>query len=390
MKTYFLSFGAGEKSHLLNLSYLCKQARSTELFDVVYDYTDYYLLNEPIHFNFSSKFKDFILNNKRGFGFWIWKSYIINYVLKNAELGDVIIYADAGCRLSDKRHLVRLIERTLFDQDLIFQLVGHNIKNYTSQTVLNKFGNYHSDKPMMAASWMSIKKSTITQLFFDRWCSLCQDTDNLIDPIKENEPNSFIDHRHDQSIFSLLIYNEFSDFLLNADKGGILNNGILIKQMRNSILTDFEFNYFKILTENSIPLNSETIQNIKLSSPPIYDSEIILKDLTEIKFKSDYSFHSSLEINPNITFYFKNLTKIKFIVIENRRFHEARISKLCISTSIDNIQYSLIYQIDQFFGGLYDDSPLVISLNGSLLKSIRFTNQDINPVYFHLKSIYLY
>lgn len=63
------------------------------------------LINEeniPDYFDtFLKIHKNFILNNKRGFGYWLWKPYIIDWCLKHlVEENNLLLYLDAACELS--------------------------------------------------------------------------------------------------------------------------------------------------------------------------------------------------------------------------------------------------------------------------------------------------
>ena len=41
--------------------------------------------------DFYEKHKNFINNNKRGYGYWIWKSYIVYKNLQKMNNGDILI-----------------------------------------------------------------------------------------------------------------------------------------------------------------------------------------------------------------------------------------------------------------------------------------------------------
>ena len=80
---YFITFAAGSDDYIKAGERLIKQANDTELFDNTFLYTDKSLQEDSI---FWTKHKDFIMNNKRGFGYWIWKPYIIKKTLEDLGL----------------------------------------------------------------------------------------------------------------------------------------------------------------------------------------------------------------------------------------------------------------------------------------------------------------
>ena len=46
---------------------------------------------------------DFINKNSKGYGYWIWKSYIIfKYVQEEMNEDDILLYMDAGCTFNKK------------------------------------------------------------------------------------------------------------------------------------------------------------------------------------------------------------------------------------------------------------------------------------------------
>ncbi len=67
------------------------------LFNKIYSFTEQDLINDS---DFWNKHKDFILKNKRGYGYWVWKPYLISKILKEINDNDILLYLDAGCELN--------------------------------------------------------------------------------------------------------------------------------------------------------------------------------------------------------------------------------------------------------------------------------------------------
>ena len=57
-------------------------------------FSHYYLKKDS---EFWVKHGNFIENNKRGYGYWLWKSYIVKKQLELMKEGDILLYADSGC-----------------------------------------------------------------------------------------------------------------------------------------------------------------------------------------------------------------------------------------------------------------------------------------------------
>jgi len=67
-KKVFITFGAGNTNYYDACNRLVKQANNLSIFDKIISYTDDYLKNDNI---FWTQHKNFIENNKRGYGYWI-------------------------------------------------------------------------------------------------------------------------------------------------------------------------------------------------------------------------------------------------------------------------------------------------------------------------------
>ena len=53
---------------------------------------------------FWKKNGDFIEKNKRGYGYWLWKSYIIKKTMDMMKDGDILLYLDSGCEINILHH----------------------------------------------------------------------------------------------------------------------------------------------------------------------------------------------------------------------------------------------------------------------------------------------
>lgn len=166
--------------------------------------TQFYI-NNAKHFSFD-----------KGFGYWIWKSYFIQKFLKDAKDDDVFLYVDSGNLVesdltplyekcwNDTKGIV-LFENTdgepngdvwknnLWTKSDCFNMMGLNTPEYV-------FGN------QVNASYIVFRKTDFTKKFFDAFLDACQHFNIISDApnITEDFNKDFRDHRHDQSILSLL------------------------------------------------------------------------------------------------------------------------------------------------------------------------------------------
>jgi hypothetical protein len=206
-KIYFLTFGGPSQNYHAAVHRLCEQAKSLNIFDYVYGYTEQDLKTDV---EFWSKHGNFIENNSKGYGYWLWKPYLIKKILGQMQNDDVLLYLDSGCELNThgKDKMIRCINEVK-NKLIMGTSTGTGDDLYTKMDLI-KYFNYQNDyellrKPQMQACIvLMIKCDKIVQLyneFYDIGTNY-----NLINDVNiEKKLLSFIDHRHDQSIFSLLV-----------------------------------------------------------------------------------------------------------------------------------------------------------------------------------------
>ncbi len=151
-----------------------------------------------------------ILQQRRGAGYWLWKPYFILQTLQQMSEGDVLFYSDSGA------HFVTGIEPLVARLEhpsgiLLFTLEDfHTNKCWTKRDCFYYMGldtEPYLSLPQILASFIVCKKTSDSMDFFARWLRYAEDPRILTDA-----PNScglpdypeFRDHRHDQSILSLL------------------------------------------------------------------------------------------------------------------------------------------------------------------------------------------
>lgn len=207
VKYIFLTFG--NERFYKSLNRIKEQAYSFDTFDEVCIYDDLKLKTDfP---DFWKKHGDFIIHNPRGYGYWIWKSFLTLKILEKMNENDILVYADAGCelnphgkdRLNDYFEIVTKHSTGM----LAFQM-NHLEKKYTKSDLFHAF-NMNTNKCLNSGQIMAttfiLKKCNHTLNLINEWYKyssiyhLIDDSKSIIENDKE-----FIDHRHDQSIFSLM------------------------------------------------------------------------------------------------------------------------------------------------------------------------------------------
>ena len=151
---------------------------------------------------------------ERGFGYWQWKPYLIRRVMDRMEEGDYLVYSDAGCSLNP-RGITRLKEYLQLVTDNPCGVLGFDQHfreaEWTKADLFDYFGVWGDPKYInhgqVATTCAIFRKNPTSQHLVDMWFYIENFKHDLVtdSPSKiPNDPN-FKEHRHDQSVFSLLM-----------------------------------------------------------------------------------------------------------------------------------------------------------------------------------------
>lgn len=204
-KIYFHTFG-NEKFYGA-LKRIRKQVDQFNIFNALFIYNDYDLKND---LDFWNKHSLFIENNPlRFYGYAIWKPYLILKSLEKINYGDILINSDAGCEwnIHGKNRLqeyFNLINSN--DNDILCFQLDHLEKSWNKMDLIDYLNSYYllNTKQIMDTTFI-LKKSEKTLKFINEWYNISCNY-HFIDDSISNLPNDpdFKQHRHDQSVFSLL------------------------------------------------------------------------------------------------------------------------------------------------------------------------------------------
>lgn len=145
-----------------------------------------------------------ILEIRRGAGLWLWKVYFIRKALyEECDEGDILFYADAASFFfRSATTLLGKFEGNVFASKLpfveeeytkreVFEIMGLTSECYT------KTNQFH-------ASILAFKKNNFSEMFVNEWLSFCEDIRVISPYFCGIQIPSFVEHRNDQSVFSLL------------------------------------------------------------------------------------------------------------------------------------------------------------------------------------------
>lgn len=186
---------------------LVRQLEQYGLFDSIKAYGP-----EDLDASFVDQFGS-VLSQPRGAGYWIWKICIIKQTLERLNDGDFLVYMDAGCTMvpSGKDRFLEYI-KMLKESDkgiISFQMPHLLEKWYTTEEVFKYFGVEDdvkiTDSGQYIGTVLIMKKCSHLLDIIETMLELLQKDPAIItDEYNNKQPEYFRDHRHDQSIFSVL------------------------------------------------------------------------------------------------------------------------------------------------------------------------------------------
>lgn len=173
----------------------------------------HYAESIPIYSYLNLRFNATLPIPTRGCGYWCWKPQIILQSLSQLNDGDILIYADIGCEFAPqaRENLLKKLE-ILNKHDLVgFHLKGFMEKSWSKGDIFTHFGvrgnKKFEDSYQIKSGVIFMKKSPKTLQLINEWLEIYYKHFSLIDDSPSNTPNypEFVENRHDQSIFSMLM-----------------------------------------------------------------------------------------------------------------------------------------------------------------------------------------
>jgi hypothetical protein len=203
LKKIFITFG--DEKFRATRERLRSEAAALNVFDETHAFGP-----EHLHPDFLAKHHRFMRAAARGYGYWIWKPHLIQKFLERLNDGDLLMYADAGCQFNPTRK-ARLLEYFDIIKGDPIGILSFRIGDLTNgafskmDTVLALHGEKFLSEPMRMGGVIFIRNCETSRKFVSEWLSYCENYQLINDdPSRAANTPDFQDHRHDQSIFSLL------------------------------------------------------------------------------------------------------------------------------------------------------------------------------------------
>jgi len=197
------------------------------------------------------KSHDDILSTARGSGLWLWKPYFINKTFEVLNDGDYLFYCDAGSYFVDSIDLlISCMEANSLDI-MPFECPLINLqfskREFISANNCEESWLYGNQ---IIGTFLLLKVSDKSRFIINEFLRMCEirelicDSDSL-----ETQHPMFIDHRHDQTILSYLMWkhkiagyrdpSQYGFLPLEYIKFGLFNKDCCLGKFRNYNLSTY-------------------------------------------------------------------------------------------------------------------------------------------------------
>lgn len=174
-----------------------------------------------------------VLDEPRGGGYWLWKPFVITQTLKDMAPDDLLAYSDAGMEvIADVQPLFALCRER---RDILIFAGHHEDLGAPGPNVCRKWTKrdcfvgmdcdeprYH-DGQMADASFLVVRNTARASALMREWLLCCAQPAILTDaPNRCGVPDlpGFIEHRHDQSVLSLLAIRDHLELFRHPSQHG--------------------------------------------------------------------------------------------------------------------------------------------------------------------------
>lgn len=163
---------------------------------------------------FRAQHMAFMQSQRRGLGYWIWKPQVIGIALDQAGPNDLVVYMDAGFTLNASGR-PRLLEYLEIAMDSPFKMLSfqnvHTEYMWTKADLAKRLGVDQSSHIMktsqLSSGFIVLGKTPSNIDIIKQWQNLAVEENYRYSddsPSAHSNHPHFQEHRHDQSISSLL------------------------------------------------------------------------------------------------------------------------------------------------------------------------------------------
>jgi hypothetical protein len=202
MKIHLATYGDDRYTNIKND--FIASAEESDFFDQIHSFS--HLDIDPV---FYKKIYEPLMSC-RGGGYWIWKPYFVKRVLDSLQDDEILIYCDAGShinsngkqRFADYINMVQASKTGTVDFGLFWREY-----QFTKQEVFDFFRTSPQiiQSGQLVGGILIFRKCAHSMMLVNKWYEIaCNHPFLFTDEKRKQQHPGFIDHRHDQSIFSVI------------------------------------------------------------------------------------------------------------------------------------------------------------------------------------------
>lgn len=322
-----------------------------------------------------------ILTHARGAGYWLWKPYILAQAMAALRDGDFVLYSDTGHQAVDDDPLPPLAPLLTWlagseRRVAIARLFGHPNAHWTKRDCFVLMGCDEArywGADQLQSSYVGLMVSDTSRRLVDEWLRFVCDERVVTDlDNRMGLPNldGFVEHRHDQSIITNLIYQH--DLEIPAQRQ-------YSKRVKDCIVE----------MEQDAAVAARPSENLALgkvwraSSPSVFStaSDVYRGPQGE---QGLFFFHTEFEDRPWFTLDLGATLRVSELRIYNRwdrYFVRARTMR--VSVSDDDRDYTVIF--DAVAADWDPRTPLFLRPRRRPMRFVRIELTE--PQYLHLSAI---
>jgi hypothetical protein len=155
--------------------------------------------------NFIKKNKK-AFDSRRGFGYWIWKPYVILKAFNEISDGEILLYIDSGAYPINNLTFLPIEENVVCFE--MYHLKSKDWTKYDCYYKMNCLEEKYFFSNRKLAGFQIYKKNNFSKQFIEEYLYYCEIDNNICITDEENlygnNLEGFREHRHDQSVYSNL------------------------------------------------------------------------------------------------------------------------------------------------------------------------------------------
>ena len=149
----------------------------------------------------------------RGYGYWVWKPYIVNEALSTLNENDILLYVDGRSGLRKTGKPIKWLDFFIQESksDIACWQMVHKEMHWTNGDIISAFKlNLNSEllkTGQFATTFHAYRKNKQTLNFVNEWLNFLKNNLAICRDEKSINLNhrKFMENRHDQSVFSLMV-----------------------------------------------------------------------------------------------------------------------------------------------------------------------------------------